>query len=463
MIETQLAPKSQSPWWKKLIAIVALINLVLVVFDLSYLSFRDVYLRHTPSLATTYDRVKAIEPHPDTTAYLQTVEQLQASIKQRGLTAAPTKQLLKSLRQQSIALVEENPFLTANQLSTFAKLKHRIEYRLQTRSAKAAFTQFWSYQYLSRKNTQEELAFFTEKIKPLLKTNYYRLSNANGTYIDNFWRIDLFFIVFFAVEYFSLTFWTAKNSPDLNWWDAMLRYWYDALMLIPFWRWLRILPVTVKLHKSGLLNLKRIISQVTHEPAAYISHRASMFLIVRLLNQSQEAIDNGAIASILNSSATETLGATEEKLNLIIDRLIGLAIYDVLPEVQPDIEKLLRHILEGAFQESDIYQLLQTIPGIADLPTEAVQQIADYLAQAGYEVLNNSYSDTEGKVILENFRDNFAANLKQQLQNKVTQQEIQTILLELLEDWKLGYIKASHQRNPEDTLAETEQITRITN
>ena len=139
------------------------------------------------------------------------------------------------------------------------------------------------------------MAFFNAKIKPLLETNYYRRIDPNGLYIDNFWRIDIWFIVLFAVEYLGRTFWVAKQRDDLNWWDAMLRYWYDALMLVPFWRWLRFIPVTVRIHKSGLFDRERVLAQITHEPAAYISHRASTFLIVRLLNQSQEAINNGAI------------------------------------------------------------------------------------------------------------------------------------------------------------------------
>ena len=449
--------QSKSVWWKKLIATIALINLFLVIFDFSYLPLRDFYLRYTPTLAKTYDLVKGVEPHPDTTAYLQTVDNLQASI-EKELSTVSTEQLLSSLRQQSIALIEENPFLTANKSSTFAKLKHRIEYHLQTRSAKEAFTRFWSQEYLSGKK-QTELAFFEEKIEPLLRVNYYRRSDANGLYIDHFWRIDIFFIAFFAVEYLCITFWLAKNRNDLNWRDAMLRHWYDVLMLIPLWRWLRIIPVTVRIHKSGLLNMERILSQITHEPAAYISHRASMFLVVRLLNQSQEAIDNGAIASVLSSS-TKTLSVTEEKVNLIIDRLVGLAIYDVLPEVKPDIEDLLRHILRGALTESDVYKTLKTIPGMANIPQDGIEQLADYLSQAAYDVLNNSYADTEGKVIFERFTDNFAANLKHQLQNKATQSEIQAMLLDLLEEWKSSYVKASHQRDPQDTLAETEEITR---
>ena len=244
--------------------------------------------------------------------------------------------------------------------------------------------------------------------------------------------------------------------------DAILRYWYDALMLIPVWRWLRILPVTVRIHKSGLFNMERILAQITHEPAAYLSHRASMFLIVRLLNQSQEAINNGAIADFLSSSNEGVKVGEPDKINAIIDQLIGLTIYKVLPEVQPDLENLLRHSLKGALKESDAYQTIRAIPGIANLPQEAISQLADYLAQATYDVLINSYSDTEGKVIFDRLSDNFSHTLRQQLQDEATQTEIKVLLSDLLEEWKLNYVKTSHQRNPEETLAEATKIQETT-
>lgn len=195
-----------------MLALFALINLLLVFFNLSYLPLRDTYLRYTPLLVKLYNPVKGIEPHPDAEAYLQTVEQTVRSISKKGLEAFPTKQLLTSLERQSIFLIEENPFLAANKSSTFAKLKHRMEYRLQTRSAKEAFTRFWSQEYLLQNDTATQLAFFADKIEPLLKINYYRRINANGLYIDYFWRIDLFFVIFFAFEYLARTFWIAKHT-----------------------------------------------------------------------------------------------------------------------------------------------------------------------------------------------------------------------------------------------------------
>ncbi|MEM8674377.1 MAG: hypothetical protein AAGF83_10960 [Cyanobacteria bacterium P01_G01_bin.67] len=464
MPEKRTMNPAQNSFWQKLVALIAAINLLLVLFNLSYLSSRDFYYENVPMLVRIYDPIKGIESHPDTEAYLQTAELLQQEITRNRPFSKETEQLLASLRQQSIYLIEENPFAAANKLATFAKLKHRMEYRLQTRSAKAAFNRFWSQEYLSQANTVEELDFFNHKIAPLLKTNYYRRIDANGIQIEHFWQLDIFFIIFFALEYLSRTFKVAQDKADLSWWDAMMRCWYDLLMLLPLWRWLRILPVAVRIHKSGLFNLEKILAQITHEPAAYISHRASMFLIVRLLNQSQEVISNGAIADLLFSTSQEGTVGEDNKIDKIIDRLIGLTIYQVLPEVQPDIENLLRYSLKGALRDSELYQAVRAIPGLDQIPRETIEQLSEYLAQAAYNVLLNSYTDAEGKIMVSRLSNNFSRTLKQQIRHQATQDEIQVLLSDLLEEWKLNYVINSQQLNPEQTLAEAEQIkSEVTN
>ena len=455
MSKTSTAKFSQASWGQKFIAAIALINLILVWFNLSYLPLRDFYFNRAPIVAKIYDSVKAVEPHPDTEAYLQTSDRLIQKLA-AGEAIASAEELLVSLRKQSAYLIEENPFLSSGRSSTFAKLKHRMEYRLQTRSTKAAFEQFWSREHLSPDRAAGELAFFTNQIEPLLKTNYYRRINANGMEIDNFWRLDLCFMLLFAIEYGVRTFRAAKQ-PNLNWRKAMLRYWYDTLMFIPFARWLRTIPVVVRIHKSGLFSLEEILLQITHEPAAYISHRASTFLVVRLLNQSQEMISSGAIADFLVSSDGTTVGEAD-KLDKIADRLINLTLYQVLPQVQPDVENLLRYSLKAALRESELYQTMRGIPGFADIPQDTVEQLADYLAQATYDVLISSYTDAEGKIIFNRLSKNFSSTLKQQMRSPVAQSEIQTLLSDLLEEWKQNYVKSSQQRDPEQTLAEAEQL-----
>ena len=47
-------------------AIAATVNLGLVLFDLSYVPWRDFYLRNFPGLIRVYDPIKGIEPHRET-------------------------------------------------------------------------------------------------------------------------------------------------------------------------------------------------------------------------------------------------------------------------------------------------------------------------------------------------------------------------------------------------------------
>lgn len=161
---------------------------------------------------------------------------------------------------------------------------------MDTRSAIDAFSRFWTEEYWKQAGTEPTLKFWQGKIEPLFKINFYRHIDENGIYVDYFWRIDLLFVICLAINYLTETWWLARQREDLGWGNMLLRHWYDTIFLLPFWRWLRVISVGIRLHKSQLINLGGILAQITHEPVAYISQRASMFAIVRLLNQTQEIV-----------------------------------------------------------------------------------------------------------------------------------------------------------------------------
>lgn len=238
----------------------------------------------------------------------------------------------------------------------------------------------------------------------------------------------------------------------------MLRHWYDTLMLVPTWRWLRVIPVSVRLHQSGLINLERILAQVTHEPAAYFADRVSMFLMVRLINQTQESVETGEAARALLQPQQYIQVSDINKVDTISDRILELAIYKVLPEIQPDVEAMLRHSLRGALQQSNFYQGLLKVPGFEVLPEGAMEQLADYLAQSAYNILASSYSDLEGRELFEHLTQNFKQVLSRELRDEATLSELQSLLSELLEELKLNYVERSAQKDPVATLSEAEQM-----
>ncbi|MBE9125678.1 MULTISPECIES: hypothetical protein [unclassified Coleofasciculus] len=445
-------------WWNKLTALIALANILLALFNLSYIQLRDIYLHQLPAVVAYYDPVKGIEPHPDTQRYLFAVDTLTVQLPQVGLQAPQTEQLLSNLRQQSTDLLEENPFLVANKFGTFAKLKRHMQTYLGTDSARQAFARFWSQDFLAQVGWEQALSFFDSQIRPLLASNYYRYVDENGQFVDRFWQIDLYFIAFFGIEFLIQTFLVYQRHSELTWADAMWRRWYDGLLLLPTWRWLRIIPVLVRLHRSGLVNMQRVLGQMTHEPSAYLADRVSTFLMVRLINQTQDSIQQGDAARALLEPGGYVQVSDINKVDAITDRLLDLSIYKVLPQVQPDLEALLHHSLKGALQESDFYQQLKKVPGMKGLPVEVAEQFASYLAQATYEVLITSYSDLKGRQLFDYLTQHFKQALRRELQDEATQQELQLLLSDLLEEVKLNYVQRSTEQDPEATLEEADQL-----
>lgn len=113
-LQTTLKSNSQnwqinlSSWGNKLVALIALVNLILCLFII------NIYLRHFPAIVNLYDPVKSIERHSETSPYLNTVYLLTTEINEKGLQAPSMEPLLASLPQQSAELLEENPFLVGN-------------------------------------------------------------------------------------------------------------------------------------------------------------------------------------------------------------------------------------------------------------------------------------------------------------------------------------------------------------
>ena len=255
----------QNRWFEGLIAILAIVNLVLIFFDLSYLYLRDFYLQTFPALTQAYDPVKGIESHSETQNYLNKVNELQEQVSQTGLQSPQAAELLEQLQIISRQMIEDNPFDVANKSNMLEKIKNEMRSRVGEDSARSAFAVFWSQAYLSQVGWQQEINFFNTQIRPLIETNYYRDINRFGKSLDRFWLIDLPFVILFALEILARTYYISRRKPELSWLEALLRRWYDIFLVLPFWRWLRVIPVTLRLYQAHLLNLEPFRKELNYD------------------------------------------------------------------------------------------------------------------------------------------------------------------------------------------------------
>ncbi|MCA1995482.1 MAG: hypothetical protein LDL41_26060 [Coleofasciculus sp. S288] len=438
-------------------------NLVLVLFNLSYITLRDFYLEVVPGLTQLYDPVKGIEPHPETQNYLSTVNALEEQVLQAGLQSERADELLGELRQLSNRLVEDNPFQGADKSNTLEKIQHEMRIRVGEDYARDAFTTFWSQAYLSQAGWQQEIQFFNTQIRPLIERNYYRDVGRFGGFVDYFWLIDLPFIILFALEILARTYYTSHRKPELNWLEAILRRWYDFFLVLPFWRWLRVIPVTLRLYQTELLDLEPFRKQLNYDFAISFAEEIAEIIGVQVIDQMQESIQKGEATRWLlhpESRRSYVQVNNTNEVKAIATRLVNISVYDVLPQVQADVQALVRHSIESTLSQAAIYHQLQNVPGLSHLPSQLTETLAQNLSHTVYNNLVKALEDPVGAELTARLMGNFRDALEMELKKKHNRQEIESLLVDMLEEIKINYVRGVAEGGVERALAEVDQLHR---
>jgi len=448
-------------------ALLALANLGLVAFDMSYIPWRDFWFRSFPSVTRAYDRVKGIEPHRDTEAYLEAVNALQQELQQTGLQSSQVQATLEELRDRSAEMITTNPFAVADKSGTLEKIKNRMrEHIFQQRrreSAKQAFTTFWSTESLTQRGIDNELQFFNQKIRPLIASNYFRSMGENGEFVDWFWLIDAPFIAIFALEFIARTFYLSRRFKSLSWIDAALWRWYDIFLVLPFFRWLRVIPVTIRLDHSGIINLDRVRNQASQGFVANISEDMAEVVVIQVIDRFQSAIERGELSRWLVQSVNRPyidLNQRDE-IQELTTHLVKTTVYKVLPKVKPDLEALLKHSIDTVLSQSPAYQGLKTMPLVGDLPRQMNERLVSEVTSGVYDAIVLALEDKTGAELIGKLVKSFGRNLTTELQQQRSSQEIQSLAIDLLEEIKVNYVRRLSEEDLEGILEETRQIRKL--
>ena len=360
-------------------------------------------------------------------------------------------------------LIEDNPFAVANKTGNLEKIKNQIRDRVGISSAHRAFSTFWSIAYLQQAGWEKEINFFNIHIKPLIETNYYRRIGINGKFIDNFWLIDLPFVLLFGLEFLIRTFSISRQIPGLNWLEAMLRRWYDIFLLLPFWRWLRAIPVTIHLDQAQLLNLAPVRRQIQRDLVTNFAEELTEIVGIRLIDQVQESIERGDAARWLLRTGNQpyiNINNTNE-MQAIASRLLHLIVYQVVPKLQPEIEALLHYNITTILSKSPIYKQVQSVPGLNNLPKELTERLVTDISHSTYSTLTTLLEDPVVMQMSNRLMQNFSEALEVEIKKQHNLQEIQSLLCDLLEEIKINYVKGIAQGGVEKSREEADLLRQI--
>ena len=428
-------------------AIVTTANLGLVTFDLTYVQWRDFWFRQVPTVTQWYDPIKGIEPHRDTTQYLQAVDALKQELQQGGLQSSQVAQRLQELRDRSTEMIQTNPFAVANKSGALEKIKNRMREQIfgqrRNESARQAFNQFWSADYLQQKGVDSELQFFDREIRSLIAVNYYRTIGENGELTDRFWQLDLPFVVLFGLEFLARTFYLSRKYKSLTWLDAMLWRWYDVFLFLPFWRLLRVISVALRLEQAQFVSWERVRRQTSQGLISNISEELAEVVVMQVIDQMQTSIERGELTRWMAQTASRPyldLNQRDE-IQELTSHLMKLTVYKVLPKVKPDLEALLRHNVEAILNQSPAYQGLKAMPLIGDLPRQLNERLVADVTEGAYSAIVAALEDKAGAVLINKLVKNFGQALTSEMSDQRSLKEVQSLLSDLLEEVKVNYVR----------------------
>jgi hypothetical protein len=459
--------------WDRAVALWAGVNLVLVLFDITYIPLRTFWLQRNltplpqvplvvplrvlPDLTPLYDPVKGIEPHRETEAYLAAFERLDQALL-AGVTPAQTAAQRQRLVELTEAMINENPFAASGNSGTLEKIKNRLRQRAADESAKQAAAQLLGEAWLSQRPWSEERRFWQQQVLPLVATSYWRSIDENGRPTDHFWRLDLLlFQSVFGLDILLRMLRMRRRFPGLSWRDALLRRWIDLPLLLPFWRWMRVVPVVERLSQAQLINVEPLRAAVSRAVVSLLALELFEVLALQLVDGTQSLVRSSQWPRWIRSlrSHQSVSGADEQQLVDLV-RLWGpMVLGQVTPRLAPELQSLLGHTLQ---------QQLRDVPGGAIVPAGVSRQLAAGVVESLLDLSRGTAqrlarSDDRQSALLQQAIDRFWEELAAALEQAGTLERSQELLCGLLQQLKLNYVAQVNRAGIDALMDELDALT----
>lgn len=418
-----------------LFCLIGLVNFGLVLFDATYLwklpytrlTARDLYLEHFPDLVKRYDPVKGIDSHRFTAKYMASADQA------FDLAAAgnykEADKVFAELIEMSKEVIDQRPgfshFSIAEKDGTLQVIKNKIREHYGIESAKDSFARFWSRENLTPERVASERVFYNKEIKPLLAQNYFRWIDEDGEMRDYFFRIDIWFVAFFWLDFLVRWGYAILRRKHRKWYLFPVRHATEIVNLIPphhavWMRLLRIIPLYLRMKKAGLLPGEGIMPEIIHDNAALIAEEISGLVLVNILDQVAVMVRTADASGIMEKDGARM---TQDMLNAQLDRIADR----VIPDLEPQITTLVIH---SVYQAMGTYLRTPLAPVLKLVLVAVETAIKDGLRAA----LSNDEGREQMKEILRGFMAEGVREIASPENVRLLQEQSATLLQNLRDE-----------------------------
>lgn len=459
--------------WDRGVALWAGVNLVLVLFDITYIPLRTFWLQRNltplpqmplvvpltvlPDITPLYDPVKGIEPHREIQAYLEAFRRLDRAF-QADPSAATSAALGLHQVELTAAMINENPFAASGNSGTLEKIKNRLRQRAGEESAQQAAERLLSAAWVQQHGWAQERRFWQEQVLPLVATSYWREIDENGRPTDHFWRLDLLlFQSVFALDILLRVLRLRWRFPAMSWRDALLRRWIDLPLLLPFWRWMRVVPVVERLSQSRLIDVEPLRAAVSRAVVSLLALELFEVLALQLVDGTQSLIRSPQWPNRIRSLRShQSVSGSDEQQLVDLVRLWGpMLLGKVTPRLAPELQSLLGHSLQ---------QQLREMPGGAIVPSGFSRQLAIGVVDSLLDLSRGTAqrlarNDDRQSELIQRAIDRFWEELAAALEQPGTLERSQELLCALLQQLKLNYLAQMNRAGIDALMDELDELT----
>jgi hypothetical protein len=384
--------------WDLFMVWVVIINLTLILFDLSYLWLRPTYFRYVPIVTRIYDPVLGIEPHPLTDELIDQASEAE-SLLELDPAAPALQEMLADLEILTTRVFAEDPFLRSGQTENLAAIwttmaretGKTVTGSMHPGIASEVARDFWSG---PPELLRHRFALFDQQIEPKLAVNYFRGFDLDGHLIDNFWLIDLPFLILFWIEFMVRWVLAIRRHTYARWYFFPIFYWYDLLSLIPVTalrplRLLRVISIYMRLRQSDLSQVGRdFLSRGVAYISGIITEEVSDRVAIRILDEYREEIVNGTHVHI----ARTTVKPRREQIERVLVHQIRAILTD--DETIERFRQLLQLNLANAVDESESLRSLP-LPHMVVKPV--VSTVGEIILDTTLETISRTIDSDEGQ------------------------------------------------------------------
>jgi hypothetical protein len=341
-----------------------------------------------PDITPVLDPLKGIEPHRETQAYLDGFKRLDQALQTDSSLGLPSITLLKQQQKLTENLISSQRLLSSSSAAALDQLKNRLRARTGLNSAQQSADLLLSQGHINQSGWNRERQFWNQQILPLVEINYWRSIDENGRPTDLSWRVDTPFQLLFLLDIVLRCLRLKSRYPAIRWRDAVLRRWIDLPLLLPFARWMRLVPVTERLSRAGLIQLEPLRAVISRGVVALLAVELFEVITIRVVDTFQQLIRSPQLPERVRGLCShQTSDANDDRELLELLRLwLPLLLTKVGPALRPQLVALIGHLLQQSLSRSVMPEPLRRVAALQSAEAEFSRQLATGMVDSVLDV-----------------------------------------------------------------------------